>query len=77
MPDHSGPESNGNEGVVRIPQSPCITGTSPSDCLVLYLGHSLGTSYPSAEVQSTYSTAPPLLGNAAHLEQQAEALVST
>ncbi len=32
--------------------------TSPSDCLVSYLGHSLGGSYPSAEVQSVYSTAP-------------------
>ena len=25
---------NGIEGVLRIPQSPSITGTSPSDCLV-------------------------------------------
>ena len=29
-------ESNGNEGVLRIPQSSSITGTSPSDCLVSY-----------------------------------------
>ena len=55
----SGPWSNGNERVLRIPQSPNITGISLSDCLVSYLGHSLGTgSYPSAEVQSVYSTAP-------------------
>ena len=27
---------------LRIPQSSSITGTSPSDCLVLYTGHSLG-----------------------------------
>ena len=27
------PESNGNEGVLRNPQSPIITGTSASDCL--------------------------------------------
>ena len=36
----SGPHGNGNEGVLRIPQSSSITGTSPSDCLVSYLGHS-------------------------------------
>ena len=28
------------------------------DCLVSYLGHSLGGSCPSAEKQSVYSTAP-------------------
>ena len=33
---------DGNEGVLRIPQSSSITKTSPSDCLVLYPGHSLG-----------------------------------
>ena len=54
----SGPGNNGNEGVLCIPQGPSITGTSPSDCLVSYAGHSLGGSYPSAEVQSVYSTAP-------------------
>ena len=37
-----GPGSDGNEGVLHIPQSPNLTGTSPSDCLVLCLGHSLG-----------------------------------
>ena len=47
--------TDGNEGVLRIPQSSSIAGTSPSDCL----GHSLGVgSYPSAEKQSVYSTAP-------------------
>ena len=45
-------QSDSNEGVLCIPQSSIITGTSPSDCLVSYLGHS------SAEVQSVYSTAP-------------------
>ena len=30
----SGPGSDGNEGVLCIPQSSSITGTSPSDCLV-------------------------------------------
>ena len=53
-PGQNGPESNGNEGVLRIPQGP-----SPSDCLVSYPEHSLGRgSYPSAEVQSVYSSAP-------------------
>ena len=31
---------------------------SPSDCLVLYPGHLLVGSYPSAEMQSVYSTVP-------------------
>ena len=58
-PGHSGSESKGNEGVLCIPQSSSITGTSPSDCLVSYPGHLLGRgSYLSAEVQSVYSTAP-------------------
>ena len=59
-PGHSGPGSDGNEGVLCILQSSGITGTSPSDCLVSYPGHSLGEeeSYPSAEVQSVSSTAP-------------------
>ena len=59
MLGQSGPGSNGNEGVLRIPQSSSITGTLPSEFLVLYPGHSLrGGSYLSAEVQSVYSTAP-------------------
>ena len=40
-----------------IPHSSSITGASPSDYLVSYLGHSLGKSYPSAEMQSVYSVA--------------------
>ena len=36
-----GPGSNGNEGVLYIPQSP-RTEASPSDDLVSYLEHSLG-----------------------------------
>ena len=56
----SEPESNGNEEVLCIPQSSSITGTSTSDCLVPYRGHSWGRggSYLSAEIQSEYSTAP-------------------
>ncbi len=54
----SGHGSNGNEGVLHIPQSFSITGASPSDCLMSYAGHSLGEFYPSAEMQSVYSSAP-------------------
>ena len=55
----SGPGSDGNEGVLHIPQSYNITGPSLSDCLASYTGHSLRReSYSSAEVQSVYSTAP-------------------
>ena len=43
--------TDGNEGVLRIPQSSSIAGTSPSDCLVSYPGH-------SAEKHSVHSTAP-------------------
>ena len=48
--DQSEPGSDGNEGVLRIPQSSNITGASPSDCLVSYPGYSLEKSYPSAEM---------------------------
>ena len=57
-PGQSGHGSDGNEGVLRIPQSPSITGASPSDRLVSYPGHSFGESYPSADKQSVDSTAP-------------------
>ena len=33
-PGQSGPGIDGNEGVLHIPQSSSIAGTSPSDCLV-------------------------------------------
>ena len=57
-PGQSGPESNGREGVLHIPQSSSITEASPSDSWVSYLGHSLGECYPSAEMQSVYTAAP-------------------
>ena len=57
-PNQSGPGSDDNNGVLCIPQSSSITGTSPSDCLVSYPGHSLGESYLSAERQSVYSPTP-------------------
>ena len=54
----SEPGSNGNEGVLRIPQSSIIAGTSPIDCLVSYPGQSLrGGSYLFAVAESAYSTA--------------------
>ena len=52
------PGSNGNDGVLHLPPNSSITGTSLSDCLVSYPGHSLGWSYPSAERQKVYFTAP-------------------
>ena len=33
--------SNGNKGVLRIPQRSSITGISPTDCYVVYVGHLL------------------------------------
>ena len=54
----SGFQSNGNEGVLHIPQSSSITGASSSDCFVLYTGHSLVESYPSAVMPLLYSAAP-------------------
>ena len=46
LPRKSGPNTNGNEGVLHIPQS-SKSGSSPSDCFVSYPVHSLGVSYPS------------------------------
>ena len=57
-PDQSGHVSNGNKEVVCISQSSSIIGISPSDCFISYPVHLLGRSYPSAEKQSVYSTAP-------------------
>ena len=64
-PGQSGPGSNGNKGVICIPQSSSSTEALSSDCLVSYLGHLFGKSYPSAEMQSVYSTVTPTnwLGN--------------
>ena len=39
-PGQSGTGSDGNEGVLHIRQSSSVTGTSLSDCLVSYPGHS-------------------------------------
>ena len=45
-PEQSWTGREGNEDVLRIPQSSSITGTSSSDCLVTYPGHSLGDFTP-------------------------------
>ena len=60
-PRQGGPESDGNEEVLRISKSSSITEASPSDCLVSYPGHLLAgveDLAPSAEKQLVYSTAP-------------------
>ena len=41
-PDQSGPWSDCNKGLIRIPLCSNITGASPSDCLMSYPGHPLG-----------------------------------
>ena len=55
--DQSGPGSDGNEGVLCIPQSSSIAEASSSYCLMSYTGHSLVGSYPFAEIQWVYSAA--------------------
>ena len=58
-PGLSGPGSDGNEGVLNIPKSSGTNGDSQLDCLMPYSRHLVGReSYPSAEMQSVYSTAP-------------------
>ena len=47
-PSQSGPWDDCNKGLLRILPKSSITGTSPSDSLVSYLGHTLGKSYPAA-----------------------------
>ena len=67
IPGMVGPVSNCNEEIPSIPQSSSITGTSPSDCLVSYQGHSLGgltplqrscrcILYPQLTVSTIYAT---------------------
>ena len=40
-PGWNGSGSDGNKGVISVPQSSSITGASPSDCLVSYPGYPL------------------------------------
>ena len=44
-PGQNGPGSNGNKGVLSIPQSSSITEASPSNFLMSYPGHTLWESY--------------------------------
>ena len=55
-----GPGSDGNERLLRIPQSSRIIGTSLSDSLVSYPGHSLGVLLSAEAVGVFYS--PSQLG---------------
>ena len=59
----SGPGSDGNEGVLRIPQSSSTAGTSPSDCLVSYPGHLLGGVLPLCRGAVSVFYSPSRLGN--------------
>ena len=72
--NQSGPRSDGNEGVLHIPQSSSITGTSLSDCLVSYQDTRWLGSDPSAEKQSVYSTVPAnwVINRMMEIEYQAE-----
>ena len=45
-PGQSGPGSDSNEEVLRIPPNSSIIEASPSDCLMSYPGHSLGKVLP-------------------------------
>ena len=57
---HSRPDrlgTDGNEGLLQIPQRSSITGTSPSYCWVSCPGYWFEESCSSAEMQSVYPTA--------------------
>ena len=54
-PSQSGPGSEGNEGVLRIPRSSSITEASLSDCLMSYQDTRWECRIPLAEIQSVYS----------------------
>ena len=57
-PSRVGTGNDVNKGVFPIPQSSNITGTSPSNCLMLYAGHLLMEGVTQSEVQSVCFTAP-------------------
>ena len=61
-PGQSGPGSNGNEGVLHIPQRSNITGASLSDGLVSYLEHSLGGLFSLCKDAVSVFYSPSLLG---------------
>ena len=53
--------------MLRIPKGPRITGTSPSDCLVSYTGHSLGGVLPLCRSAVSVFNSPSRLGNPRYL----------
>ena len=55
--EQSWSRSDGNESILRFPQTSKITEAIPSYCLVSYQWHLFGEFYPSAEMQSVNSTA--------------------
>ena len=55
--------SDGNKGVLCIPQSTSINGTSPSDGLASYLGHSLGGVLPFCRDAVGVFSSPSQLGH--------------
>ena len=56
-PGQSGQGAIGNEDVFHVPQCYLI-GALTFDVLMSYSGYKLGESYPSAEMQSVYSSTP-------------------
>ena len=61
-PGQSRPRSNGNEEVLCIPQSPSITGISPSDCLVSYQDTHWGAVLPLCRGAVSVFYSPSRLG---------------
>ena len=57
----SGPWSNGDEGVLHIPQI-SKAGASPSDCLMLYPGHTLEGFLPLCRDAVSVFYSPSRLG---------------
>ena len=71
-PGQSWPGSNGNEGVLRIPQSFNITGNSSSDCLVSYPGNLLGGVLPLCREEVGVFYSPSQLGKERERERERE-----
>ena len=58
----SGPGSDGNEWLLRIPQSSSTAGTSPSDCLVSYTRTLIGGFLPLCRGAVSVFYSPSWLG---------------
>ena len=59
-PGQRGPGGDGSEGVLYTPQNSSITGTSSSNCLVPYPGHSLGGLTPLQRCSWCILPPPPI-----------------